>query len=304
MRVIKQRNNMPNEQLQKHEIPDRVAIEKGGGLPKITVTTNDNTAEIYLHDAHVTRFRKNSAPPLLFLSAKSFFDDAHPIRGGVPVIFPWFGPREGSAMHGFARMTEWELTKTLAKPDGSVQLHFGLPENVCAKNGWPAAKVDFTVTVHDKLTMELTVTNPTGENFTFENCLHTYFEVGEIENISIAGLKGISYLDKTDNFARKLESGDAFKISSETDRVFLNAPGTVEIRDEKLRRKILIEKSGSHSTVVWNPWIAKAKALPDFGDMEFKHMVCVESGNVAENKITLASGASATLKVVLSSQPI
>ena len=126
-------------------------------------------------------------------------------------------------MHGFARMTEWELTKTSEKPDGSVQLHFNLPENVCAKNAWPAAKVDFTVTVHDKLTMELTVTNPSKEDFTFENCLHTYFEVGEIENISIAGLKGTSYLDKTENFARKLESGDSFKIFSETDRVFLDA---------------------------------------------------------------------------------
>jgi glucose-6-phosphate 1-epimerase len=291
--------------MKQHEIPGRVAIVAGnGGLTKIAVTTKTSTAEIYLHGAHVTHFQKNGAPPLLFLSAKSFFDDAHSIRGGVPIIFPWFGPREGSAMHGFARGTEWELAKTSEKPDGSVQLHFSLPENVCVKNGWPAVKVDFTVTVHDKLTMELTVTNPAKENFIFENCLHTYFEVGEIENISITGLKGISYLDKTDNFARKVESGDAFKISSETDRVFLNAPGTVEIRDGKLRRKILIEKSGSNSTVVWNPWIAKAKAMPDFGDMEFKHMVCVESGNVAENKITLTPGASATLKVVLSSQPI
>ena len=290
--------------MKKYEIPGRVAFVKIGSLTKIDVTTNDNTAEIYLHGAHVARFRKNGQPPLLFVSAKSFFDDAHPIRGGVPVIFPWFGPRENAGLHGFARLTEWELVKTSEKPDGSVQLHFSLPENACAKNGWPAARADFTVTVHDKLTMELTVTNPSKEDFTFENCLHTYFEVGEIENISIAGLQGISYLDKTDNFARKVESADAFKISSETDRVFLNAPGTVEIRDEKLRRKILIEKSGSNSTVVWNPWIAKAKAMPDFGDMEFKHMVCVESGNVAENKITLAPGASATLKVVLSSQPI
>ena len=201
-------------------------------------------------------------------------------------------------------MNEWELIETSVLPDGGVKLDFYLPENVCVKNGWPVAKVNFVVTVADKLTMELIVTNPAKENFTFEDCLHTYFEVGDISQISITGLKGISYLDKTDNFARKLESGDAFKISLETDRVFPNASGTVEIRDEKLHRKILIEKSGSNSTVVWNPWIAKAKAMPDFGDEEYKHMVCVESGNVAENKITLAPGASATLKVVLSSKPI
>jgi len=50
--------------------------------------------------------------------------------------------------------------------------------------------------------------------------------------------------------------------------------------------------------------VAKAKQPPDFGDDEFKQMVCVESGNVAQNKITLAPEKSASLKVVLSSQPI
>ena len=290
--------------MNKHEIPGRVTFAKIGGLTKIDVKTNSSSAEIFLHGAHVTRFQKNGEPPLLFVSEKTYFDPAHSIRGGVPIIFPWFGQREGVGLHGFARANEWELIETSAAQDGSVKLNFKLSENVCVKNGWPVANVNFVVTVGDKLTMELIVANPSKENFTFEDCLHTYFEIGDVAQISIAGLKGISYLDKTDNFARKLESGDAFKISSETDRVFLNAPGTVEIRDEKLRRKILIEKSGSNSTVVWNPWIAKAKAMPDFGDMEFKHMVCVESGNVAENKITLAPGASATLKVVLRSQPI
>jgi D-hexose-6-phosphate mutarotase len=296
--------NAASKLAQQHKIPGRLAFDNKGGLLKAMVVTKWSDAEIYLHGAHVAHFQKNGEPPLLFVSEKAYFDPAHSIRGGVPIIFPWFGQRENAGLHGFARVNEWELIETSALPDGGVKLDFHLPENVCAKNGWPVAKVNFVVTVADKLTMELIVTNPAKENFTFEDCLHTYFEVGDISQISIAGLKGISYLDKTDSFARKLESGDAFKISSETDRVFPNASGTVEIRDEKLRRKILIEKSGSNSTVVWNPWIAKAKAMPDFGDEEYKQMVCVESGNVAENKITLVPGASATLKVVLSSKPI
>ncbi len=296
---------MPNniEQLGKHEIPGRVAFAKNGSLTKINVKTDSSTAEIYLHGAHITGFQKNGEPPLLFLSRQSQFAADKPVRGGVPICFPWFGAREGDVMHGFARVNGWELIETSAANDGGVKLNFHLPENVCVKNGWPAAKVNFVVTVSDKLAMELIVTNPSKENFTFEDCLHTYFEVGEIENISIVGLKGISYLDKTDNFTRKMESGDAFKISSETDRVFPNAPGTVEIHDTKLRRKISIKKSGSNSTVVWNPWIAKARAMPDFGDEEYKRMVCVESGNVAENKITLAPGKTSALRVVLGSQP-
>jgi glucose-6-phosphate 1-epimerase len=291
--------------MKKHEIPGRVAISSGnGGLLKINVKTDFSTSEIYLDGAHVTGFQKNGEPPLLFMSRESHFVAGQSIRGGVPIIYPWFGQREGAGLHGFARLNKWELNETAATKEGSVKLIFNLPEAASVKAGWPVAKVNFAVTVADKLTMELTVTNPSKEDFTFEDCLHTYFEVGDISRISVAGLKGIHYLDKTDNFARKLESGDAFKISSEVDRVFLNAPGMVEIRDGNLRRKILIEKSGSNSTVVWNPWIAKAKAMPDFGGEEYKQMLCVESGNVAENKITLAHGVSATLKVVLSSQPI
>lgn len=294
------------ERLRKHGIPGRVAIANGnGGLPKIEVETDQSTAEIYLHGAHVTGFQKIGERPLLFMSRESCFDSTKPIRGGVPIIFPWFGARQGHAMHGFARVAEWELTETSAATDGSVTLHFHLPETAAHAGDWPAANVNFTVTISDKLTMELTVANPSAtDSFGFENCLHTYFTIGDIAEVSITGLKGTTCIDKVDNFARKVESADAIRINSETDRVYLDTTGAVEIHDARLRRKIRVEKSGSASTVVWNPWVAKSKAMTDFGDEEFKQMVCVESGNVAENKITLAPGKSAALKVVLSSQSI
>jgi D-hexose-6-phosphate mutarotase len=78
----------------------------------------------------------------------------------------------------------------------------------------------------------------------------------------------------------------------------------VEIRDERLRRTIRVEKENSASTVVWNPWIAKAQQMADFGDEEYHNMVCVESGNVASNKINLQPGQSSVLKVKLSSSPL
>ncbi len=41
--------------------------------------------------------------------------------------------------------------------------------------------------------------------------------------------------------------------------------------------------------------------MADFGDEEYPGMVCVESGNVGKNSITLAPGKSATLTAKLSS---
>jgi D-hexose-6-phosphate mutarotase len=42
--------------------------------------------------------------------------------------------------------------------------------------------------------------------------------------------------------------------------------------------------------------------MPDFDPAEHKHMICVESGNVGRNKMSLAPGKTTALKVVLSSR--
>ena len=93
---------------------------------KAIVETSASQAEIYLHGAHVTRFQKKGEEPLLFMSAASDYAADKPIRGGVPLIFPWFGPREGLPAHGFARTVEWDLGETALLSDGSVSLRFGL----------------------------------------------------------------------------------------------------------------------------------------------------------------------------------
>ena len=289
----------PQPHLQKLEIPGRVAFATvNGGLTKAVVTAKNSTAEVFLHGAHVTAFQKNGEPPLIFLSSKSYFAPGKSIRGGVPVCFPWFGPRAGQPSHGFARSTEWELVETAAAPDGSVTLNLRLPETALVQAGWPAAKVNFIVTVGDTLAMELAVTNPAAQDFVFEDLLHTYFAVGDIAHVSITGLNGMDYLDKLDNAARKLEAGDEIRIVSQVDRVFLNSPGQVLIHDAQLRRKILVEKTGSASTVIWNPWTTQ-KLPDDFDPAEYRRMVCVESGNVGENKISLAPGATAAMKVTI-----
>jgi D-hexose-6-phosphate mutarotase len=292
-------------QLKRFEIPGRVTVQEGNGdLPKLEVTTDWSTAEIYLHGAHVTDFQKKGEPPLLFMSQCSRFVAGQPIRGGIPVIFPWFGPREGHAMHGFARVTSWNLHETIALPTGGVSLRFSMPELDEAAT-FPTFTAHYVVTVTDKLTLELVLTNTaSNQNFTLENCLHTYFKVGDISAVSITGLKGLTYLDKVENFAAKKELAEAIKISSEVDRIYQETTGTVEICDLLLNRKIRVEKFGSNSTVVWNPWIAKAQQMPDFGNEEYTGMVCVESGNVDRDKITLAPGRSTAMKVILSSEPI
>ena len=203
-------------------------------------------------------------------------------------------------MHGFARITTWELKEIAPLPDGAVTLRLSLPESAEAAL-WPKFSAEYLITVGETLGLELSITNhSTEQDFTFENCLHTYFWVGDINAVSISGLKGCTYLDKCENYARKRENADHIKITQETDRIYLDAPAAVEIHDSKLKRRIRVETSGAHSTVVWNPWVARAQQMPDFGNDEYSNMVCVESGNVADNRLTLPAGKSASLKVTLS----
>ena len=271
-----------------------------GGLPLVRIETPWSIAEIYLQGVTVTHFQKHNEAPLFFLSALSRFEKDAPIRGGIPVIFPWFGkPADRPGQHGFVRSRVWELAGTKTSTDGSVEARFKLPP--CPE--LPSIGVEYVVTVGEVLTAELIVKNGSASEFVFENCLHTYFTIGDIHQTSVAGLKGVEYLDAVDNFARKTEQGDAIRFTAETDRVYFNTPHTTEIRDAALRRVIRVEKENSVSTVVWNPWIAKSKAMADYGDDEYLRMVCVESGNVKAEAIKLAPGGVATLKVKLSSAP-
>ena len=279
------------------EIPGNVRLAMGeGGLPKVIVQTAWSRAEIYLHGAHVTGFQKNDEPPLLFMSAASEFAPGKAIRGGVPIIFPWFGGREGFPAHGFARTTAWELKETSQFPDGSVRLRFILP-------GAENFQVEYLVTVAESLTLELAVGNTGDRDATFETCLHTYFQISGIDAISITGLTGSHYQDKVAG-TMETETAAAIRISSEVDRVYFDTTATTEIEDPGLGSKIRIAKSGSNSTVVWNPWIDKSKRMPNFGDDEYPQMVCVESGNVAQNQTTLPPGGHAVMKVEITSEPL
>ena len=298
--------NLISEKLPRLAIPGRVAIAAGtGGLPLVKITTPWSTAEIYLLGAHVAGFQKNGEPPLLFMSAKSYFAAGKPIRGGVPICFPWFGGRDGEPAHGFARSTEWQLVKTSATPDGTVMVQFALPP-IPGREAWKNLRTEFVVTVADTLTMELVATNDGCDGtLEIENCLHTYFHVADIGAISLTGLCDAPF----NNFAagdtgtRKVENGAILRIGKETNRVYADNPATVEIRDEELQRTIRVEKVNSQSTVVWNPWTTQ-KLPDDFDPAEHKNMVCVESGNVKQNKISLAPGKTAALKVILSSGPL
>ncbi len=291
--------------LRRLEIPGVAVFENGSGdLPRLAVRSSLAEAHIYLHGAHVSHFQPHGAAPVLFMSRESNFAEDRPIRGGVPVIFPWFGPRAGrpeAPAHGFARTAEWQVESLAIDGDDVVTAVLQLEATGATRELWPH---DFTlryrVAIGRTLTMTLEVDNTGAEPFAFENALHTYFVVGDVRETATTGLEGADYLDKTDGMQRKKQGQEPIRITQETDRIFENNRKTCAIDDTKGKRRVTVEKSGSQTTVVWNPWVAKAAALADFGDDEWPQMLCIETANAGANGITLDPGQSHVMRAVVS----
>jgi D-hexose-6-phosphate mutarotase len=273
-------------------------------LPALHLRTPIASGQVYLHGAHVAAWQPEGAAPVLWISRDSAFGEGKPIRGGVPICFPWFAahatdPRAPG--HGFARIRPWTLIEAREAADRTVALTLALEDDDATRAGvWPHRfRATFTVEVGRTLRMTLAVENRDRAPITFEEALHTYFAVQDIREVTVAGLEGVEYLDKVDGFARKRQPGAPIRFSAETDRIYLATRGTCTIHDPGKRRRIAIAKTGSDTTVVWNPWTAKAKAMADFGDLEWPEMVCVETCNVNAHAVTLAPGDRHTLTATI-----
>jgi len=295
----------PVSSLRRLEIPGIATFEPGeGDLARLTIRSSLAEAHIYLHGAHVTHFQPKDKAPVLFMSQRSLFAADKPIRGGVPLIFPWFGPRAHhpeSPAHGFARTGDWQVESLSEDGDGVVVAAFRLASDERTRALWPFDfELRYRVAVGHTLTLTLEVENTSPQPFEFEDALHTYFAVSDVRQTSTTGLENAGYIDKTDAQQRKTQGAEPIVITAETDRVFENTRKTCIVDDPGLHRKITVEKSGSQTTVVWNPWIAKSAAMADFGDDEWPKMLCIETANAAANTLTLDPGKTHSTRAIIS----
>jgi D-hexose-6-phosphate mutarotase len=293
-------------------LPEGARLERGpGGLERLAMASPDGDAIVYLHGAHVAHYRpRGAAHPVMWVSRDSHFVGGAPgkaIRGGVPICFPWFGAKAGAPeapSHGVARVLAWTLGPVTREADGALRASLSLESDDFTRRLYPHDFVaTFTVTVGCRLQMELAVRNAGADPMRYEEALHSYFAVGDARRVAVHGLEGAPYFDKTDGGARKPGEAAPIAIARETDRVYAGARGTVTIADPVWDRRIVVSKSGSDTTVVWNPWIDKARSLADFGDDEWLEMVCVESANAGDDARTLPPGATHALATTIDVAP-
>lgn len=292
---------------------ERVAVElcKGiNGLDKVVLRDpRGSTAEVYLYGAHVTSWKNDHGEELLFVSSKAIFKPPKAIRGGIPICFPQFGSHGSLEQHGFARNRFWSIdTDPPPFPTNSksfIDLILKSSEEDMQK--WPHS-YEFRLRValgtggDLMLTSRIRNTNADGKPFTFTFAYHTYFSVSDISEVRVECLETLDYLDNLQNKERFTEQGDALTFESEVDKIYLSTPTKIAILDHEKKRTFVLRKDGLPDAVVWNPWDKKAKSMADFGDDEYKHMLCVEAA-VVEKPITLKPGEEWKGRLELSAVP-
>ena len=284
------------------ELPGTAQVVEGnGGLSKVRITCPEAVGEMYLHGAHVTSWKPVGGEEVLFLSSQSRWAQGHAIRGGVPVCFPWFGGKADdptAPAHGFVRTRAWQL-ESIAQVGGAVTVSMFTESDEGTKRWWPAEfRLVHRATFGSELSLELVVTNTGGTSLRFEEALHAYHRVGNIEKTRVRGLDTVHYFDKTDSNRKKMQHGEIV-IVSETDRVYLDTRDPIELEDPVLRRRTRVTKENSRTTVVWNPWVQKAHSLSDFADDEWMQMICIESSNVSDFAVDLAPGQQHKMKALV-----
>jgi glucose-6-phosphate 1-epimerase len=269
-----------------------------GGLTRAVIHNALASATVSLYAGQVLSWQPASAQyDGLFLSEQAFYQPGKAIKGGVPVCWPWFGPDpegRGRPAHGFARTSQWDVLSSAALENGATQLVLGLKLNEATRALWHGViEAQLEIVVGNTLRLALTTFNHGSEPIELTQALHTYFAVGDIDQTTVHGLDGKSYLDKVDGGQQKTQAG-AVKIASEVDRIYTGVSGDLEIHDAAWQRVIHIHAGGSSSAVVWNPWKEIAAGMADLGDEDYRRMLCVETTNAGPDVIRIAPGAEYT----------
>jgi len=260
------------------------------GLPALRLTARDGaTAIVTDHGAQVVSWQPARGGERLYMSERSAFGNGRPMRGGIPVIFPQFGPEGPLPRHGFARNIAW-MPEDSHDGGDFLRATWRLTDSADTHKVWPFCfTAEITVLLEgSRLDVELTVENTGTGTLDFTAALHTYCRVPDVELASLEGLCDARYRDQTDRRRRVDDRDEVLRVTAEVDRIYENAPpmqrlvtgaGTLELTRE-----------GFPDVVVWNPWEQKCAGMTDMPPDGFRRMLCVEAAAV-HRQVSLGAGA-------------
>lgn len=276
------------------DLPQSVrAHEIVPGYPVFDIDHPTCSARVALHGAQVMSWKPADEEEVLYLSPDAVFKEGKAIRGGIPICWPWFNahptnPEQPS--HGIARTRFWKMVGVKESAEG-VELKFEMNAGI-----WSAA---VTVKAGESLEVILKSGNPNEIPIVVSGALHPYFAISDIEQVRVVNLEDSEFLDTTPNPPTRSKQKGPVIFTGEVDSIY-DSSSSLLLVDDLSGRTLLIEKSGSPSTVVWNPWTEKAAALADLPDDDYRKFCCVEAAIANDRAEIVIPGGSHLLRTRIS----
>lgn len=251
-------------------------------LPCYVLSCGQAKAVISSYGAHLLSYQPKAGTEVIYLSPEAEWRNNSPIRGGVPLCWPWFGPaatelnpeQQKLPNHGVVRTELWQLVqKSIA--DNSVSIEFRITTNGLAYQDAPAALSLTLVLTETGLSLTLN-----SDQAVQQAALHSYFRVNSVHQAVVCDLTGL-YLDKVQAGKEFHQTTEKLRFSNEVDRIYLDTSDQLTLSDGKAC--IQISQQGHDASVLWNPGAEKAAMLKDLPDLGYLDFVCVETARLALN---------------------
>lgn len=258
-------------------------------LPLLIVENEAARLVLALNGAHVLSFVPAGKPDLLWMSPKTRMAAGHPIRGGIPLCLPWFGPHaEGHPQHGFARISDWRIDSITAADPAITNITLSLSDTPESRAMWPHAfAFSLDLSIGQVLELRLSAKNLGETQARLEFAFHTYFNVGDVAETEVLGLENCLYLDRLNADTPHRQQGPV-TIPGATTHFFRAVPSTQTIRTPLGTYRTEADFEGC---MVWNAG-ENDKNMADLGEGNHRFYLCVEPVDALDAAAVLAPGAS------------
>ncbi len=302
---------------QRFEDLDGVDIELHNELLAVRVNNASASALVYLQGAQLAHYQRHDEHPVIWCSPQCDYRKGTPLRGGVPVCWPWLGALEDNALpvrrqvpldiaspNGFARHRMWQLAAVECPSASLTRIRLTLSLDAGQETAWPmASALEMTIAVGDRLQISLAVTNHSDYPYYFTGALHSHYAISDLGQVSIGGLERMNYVDRNRDGAHGRQRG-ALAIDGAIDRVYHGTWQPLTLVDRGWRRELLISSEGSDNAVVWNPGAEKAQNLSHFPADAWREMLCIETANAEEDFAVLKPGKTHHLGITVRCRPL
>ncbi|MGY3944842.1 D-hexose-6-phosphate mutarotase [Aeromonas tecta] len=269
------------------------------GLPLLCIDNAYAKAKISLFGAHLLSYQRHDEPDAIWLSDKAVLNGSRPIRGGIPICWPWFGPAparvgSGKPAHGFARTSLWTLDGVTDHAYGTL-VHLSLRDNDTTRALWPHAfELALDVLISTSLSLTLITRNTGNVPLVYNGALHSYLQISAPENVSLTGL-GEPYSRIL--VAQQGRQQGALRLSEAIDRIYHQPEAMITLSDGK--RTIRVTSQHHDSVVVWTPWLEGAMAIDDMSTHGYRTMLCAEAAITDPAGVTILPNEEHSLSTLI-----